>query len=104
MTREEAAEILDPETSRDALWKYEGEEQQLEACNEACRIGANALRAQQNPAKLDGSRWKGCGWCRRFQGKFDETKADRYCKLCGRPLTEEAWAELERRINGGTTD
>lgn len=24
-----------------------------------------------------------------------------YCPFCGRPLTEEAWAELERRINGG---
>lgn len=28
----------------------------------------------------------------------------KYCPFCGRPLTEEAWAELERRVNGGTTD
>lgn len=27
-----------------------------------------------------------------------------FCPNCGRPLTEEACAELERRINGGTTD
>lgn len=25
---------------------------------------------------------------------------DNYCCCCGRPLTEEAWAELERRIGG----
>ena len=24
----------------------------------------------------------------------------RYCSACGRPLTEEAWADLERRIGG----
>lgn len=27
-----------------------------------------------------------------------------FCPFCGRPLTEEAWAELEGRINGGATD
>lgn len=29
-----------------------------------------------------------------------------YCPVCGRPLTEEAWTEMERRIGGndGTTD
>lgn len=53
---------------------------------------------QGRHTKLDRSRWRGCGWCKRFQGKFDETKEDLYCRFCGRPLTEEAWAELERRI------
>lgn len=24
-----------------------------------------------------------------------------FCHSCGRPLTEEAWAELERRVCGG---
>ena len=30
----------------------------------------------------------------------------KYCPFCGRPLTEESWAELERRIGGndGTAD
>lgn len=27
-----------------------------------------------------------------------------FCEDCGRPLTEAAWAQLERRINGGKTD
>lgn len=26
-----------------------------------------------------------------------------YCPFCGRPLTEEAWAEMERRIGGSET-
>ena len=54
MTREEAARILDPETSRDELWKYDADTR-IEACNEACRMGADALRAQQereNPKPL----------------------------------------------------
>lgn len=28
----------------------------------------------------------------------------KYCPFCGRPITEEAWAELERRINDGAAD
>lgn len=28
----------------------------------------------------------------------------KYCPFCGRPLTEEALAELERKMNNGTTD
>lgn len=46
MTREDAARILDPETTRDELWKYEADTR-IEACNEACRMGTDALRAQQ---------------------------------------------------------
>lgn len=26
--------------------------------------------------------------------------ATRFCPVCGKPLIEEAWAELERRIGG----
>lgn len=44
MTIAEAARILDPETSRDALWKYEDEDERLAACNEACRIAVELLR------------------------------------------------------------
>lgn len=54
MTREEAARILDPETTWYELWKHE-EEMSLAACNEACRMGADALRAQQereNPKQI----------------------------------------------------
>lgn len=27
-------------------------------------------------------------------------KFNRYCPVCGRPLTEEAWQELEKRVRG----
>ena len=44
MTREEGARILDPETTREALWAYDTEEERFAAVNEACRLGAEALR------------------------------------------------------------
>lgn len=59
-------------------------------------------------------RWMGCGWCREFgtmpirgftvHGCTSTTA--HFCPKCGKPLTEEAWTELERRIEGndGTTD
>lgn len=107
MTREEVIRILDPETSRDALWIYEDKEDRLEAVNEACRMAIAALRAQQAPAKLDRSRWEGCDSCENQKIREIMVKHKRkYCSLCGKPLTEEAWAETARRIGGndGTTD
>lgn len=64
----------------------------------ALNMAISALRAQQSP--LDRSRWKGCYWCTGF---CPEVTGDphwdyRFCPKCGRPLTEEAWVELERRI------
>lgn len=79
--------------------------------------------------KLDRSRWEGCEMCNRKYsppewngGGSHNFRVDRnalfyhdskygwegieikFCPMCARPLTEEAWAELERRINDGTTD
>lgn len=31
----------------------------------------------------------------------EETDNVKFCPNCGRPLTEEAWNELEKRLNGG---
>lgn len=51
MTHEEAARILDPETSREALagigyyGGFRGEDAVLEAVNDACRIAAEVLRS-----------------------------------------------------------
>lgn len=84
-----------------------------------------ALRAQQ-ARTLDRSRWEGCEMCSTecdeeglgeggahdfrinddalyfFDTQFGwEGITIKYCRFCGRPLTEEAWAELERRITGG---
>lgn len=90
---------------------------------EALNMALAALRAQQTPAKLDRSRWEGCGLCKgakniygsditAFCGTSEDGTANiyteceqdemdfEYCPNCGRPLTEEAWAELEWRISG----
>lgn len=48
MTKNKAADILDPETSKAALVEYDDDEARLEACNEACRIAATALRMEEN--------------------------------------------------------
>lgn len=71
----------------------------IRGIKEASQLAITALRAQQTPAKLDRSRWWGCETCK--GGRY---RRGEYCPGCGRPLTEEAWAELERRINDGTID
>lgn len=39
-------------------------------------------------------------------GLFWTTEKIKFCPYCGKPLTEEAWAEMEQRIGGnhGTAD
>lgn len=97
MTREEAIRILDPETRRETMRKIPVMEW-IETYQNACRLAVASLREQQAPAKLDRSRWEVCGTC---SGKYSYAYVYdvRYCPNCGRPLTEEAWEELERRIN-----
>ena len=62
MTNEEAARILDPETSREALAEIEyyggfcGMDAVIEASDEACRIAAEALR-QTPPAQIEREAW-----------------------------------------------
>ena len=67
--------------------------------SDAAKMAVSALRAQQTPAKLDRRGWEECPDCWLWEGLNNF-----FCPYCGRPLTEAAWAELERRINGGTTD
>lgn len=89
--------------------------------SESIYMAIGAIRAQQKPTKLDRSRWEGCECCHDqrkicvnvgnyvYCEDFDcegcqyFQSAD-YCRNCGKPLTEEAWMELERRISGGATD
>lgn len=123
MTREEAIRILDPETSWEALWEYGDDVDCLAAALEACRVAVTAIRAQQVPTKLDMGRWEGCRFCETVSCEICVNKGDyincedgecygncdyfeiaRFCRRCGKPLTDEACAELERRTNGGTTN
>mgnify|MGYP006870913316 FL=1 len=71
---------------------------------ELYEMAVNALRAQQTPTKLDRTQWGGCDCCTVGDGEFryllDKWGDEDYCPKCGRPLTEEAWAELESKIGG----
>lgn len=69
---------------------------------------------------LDRSLWEGCYTCNNTPGIMlgeitmcigkriltTKTHEFKFCPECGRPLTEAAWAELERKIGGndGTVD
>lgn len=67
------------------------------------------------PARIDREAWEPCGLCGtlndeimcKFSKKteYDKSTTSRYararfCPNCGRPLTEEAWAELGKRVMG----
>lgn len=91
MTREEAINVLEQRCGYTRL-QYAT----------ALRVAIDALRAQQPP--LDRSRWEGCNYCNKYGIVLAAFDGWSYCNRCGRPLTEYAWAELERRINGGTTN
>ena len=74
----------------------------------------------QQPAHIDREKWGMCEVCQlrncnncqfinlssleqpcsECDGKSKWQPAGNYCWCCGRPLTEEAWAELERRVLG----
>ncbi|NCE63703.1 hypothetical protein D1159_03695 [Pseudoflavonifractor sp. 524-17] len=84
---------------------------------EALEMAISALRAQQSrtleSCEMCSTQWTQADWADggahdfRIDGDtlyyFDaqfgwEGVKINYCPFCGRPLTEEAWAELERRI------
>lgn len=44
---------------------------------------------------LDRSQWEGCDYCADDDCPLLDYK---YCPMCGKPMTEAAWKELERRI------
>ena len=105
MTNEGAIEVLE----NGAWWDLVGttpcgSEASVKFHN-ALEAAIFALRGQQAPMKLDRSRWEECGFCSRINPSYI-LDGILYCASCGRPLTEKAWAELERRIGGndGTID
>lgn len=105
MTTEEAIKLLDHKTQKDELRKIGKGFCCVAAVNEALNMAISALRAQQTP--LDRSRWEGCHYCDDQETVMeldwiyglDHILHDyKFCPMCGRPLTEEAWAEMERRL------
>lgn len=69
------------------------------------------------PVHIEREAWKGCQLCNKSDyisgsatatteflgGKFlSRCKGEfSFCPCCGKPLTESAWAELEKRLRGG---
>ena len=64
--------------------------------------GKRWLAYAYHPAHIDREAWKPCEECQ--PRKLDHFILNRYgvkfCRHCGRPLTLEAWAELEKRVRG----
>ena len=69
------------------------------------------------PAHIDREAWSKCGYCGRAKIKMvrmdleynespgsperlNPNRYPRFCPICGKPLNETAWAELEKRLNG----
>ena len=67
-----------------------------------CKGGVHQLRwiaYAYPPAHIDRESLEPCECCR--SAKYMNGKMMyNFCPSCGRPLTEEAWAELEKRVRG----
>ena len=66
------------------------------------QIGRHSM-TREEAIKLDRNRWEECVVCNRCGvGGSNELCCNgieaQYCPFCGHPLTEKAWAELERKI------
>lgn len=87
----------------DEIWKED---------SDALEFAITALRSMQEagePFHIDRSKWEYCLTCRDLRYLPYEVCAGikkpggseigaSFCPSCGRPLTEEAWAELEQRV------
>lgn len=92
MTHEEAARILDPETTREALRPYLYDpERRIKVVEEACRVAAEVLRGKAD--RINREAWEPRRSCCNAEAWKPIHK---FCGNCGRPLTEEAWDEMEK--------
>ena len=168
MTREQAAMILDPDSSEEAMEEikrlsgYSGEEIELKVIRDACRVAVKVLRFVSNtgPLTIDSSGWTdeevesikkmlhecstivqipesilsaspahidrkawAAEWiedgecdhkpyrvrdaekwkkykCSKCGYKAGRRISQKYCPSCGRAMTPDAMAELEKRLRG----
>lgn len=104
MTREEAIIIFE-------AWA----KCNYEPTRQAAQMAISALRSATRE-QVEKS-WAGCEYCEKHKinlvriemncndspgspKRLNPTRVPKFCPMCGRPLTEEAWAELERRLRG----
>lgn len=80
MTKEEAIQILDPNTTAGALAEIEGRQARLAAVNDACNIAVDAMA---NPVHFAGGCY--CRECQRnlygrcLQKNFKQVNPDGFC-------------------------
>lgn len=120
MTREEAIKILSPNSKSRLVRAVDGFLPSQKVLS-ALEMAVSAIYAHHTT--LDRSRWEGCTHCDDrccCTCKYSVTRPtfppcrecgmglmydpQNFCPNCGRPLTEVAWAELERRIRGNDGD
>lgn len=123
MTREEAITCLQEKydfckSFYDLAAHPEEDYPEMKKYLQALQIALSALRGstREQVEKV----WRGCSWCNN-EGKKPEnwecsllddrgfsvvvgdevvwTNAE-FCPVCGKPLTEESWEELEKRVRG----
>ncbi len=85
-------------------WEWRGPQKGEESAGTAGRAAgmtrwAASVGTRPAPTKLDRSRWDGCDSCENQKIKqLLLNHGRKYCSVCGRHLTEEAWAELEKKL------
>ena len=92
MTREEAAKEIKKTIEQLSVYMPPDDDWMV-----ALTLAISALRTRQAHTRLDRRRWEGCEYCK----DIPKSILKGFCYACGRPLTEEAWADLERRITDG---
>lgn len=118
-------EVLDLRFNEENQWAICNAEYQMMTLKDGfklffCGYESNWLAYAYPPAHIDREAWKPCGACKdggitihvpKFRAMavcnqhmdheaFDVTFRLKFCPWCGRPLTEEAWADLEKRLRG----
>lgn len=69
---------------------------------EPCEFCGEWMAGDCRPKEQDAGYKLYAGYCKQVAADDffeDETEELNYCPICGRPLTPEAWEELERRMN-----
>ena len=96
--RSECKPNTPPEELRGLHEKLEHLQEALEAVNEHWQRGHDERGWMP---RIDREKWEPCKICGiRGMAEALILKREMFCAYCGRPLTEEAWAELERRFFG----
>lgn len=123
MTREEAIKQMEQLQRFCSIRTGQSKDGAFAKDCKALEMAITSIRDQKT--QLDRSKWEGCECCKeecrncayttqrklckkscKDGSEFVRRITGRYCRECGRPLTEDAWAELEKRIgeNDGKTD